>query len=831
MNVLAVERRFNTLGIRVTFRFTFQNKIAGAMSGYLRSNDSDVDHVRSSPSSVIIEPQSVSSPEATWQYLGDLPYRRIPIYSNVKWSTSTSDNAYHHGLAHYPPSALQRHAKIVNAREVQSLLNSSTSTLVAACPFGGPIAAVTIPNSPSKTFVTTTIRIMTNAGRSIATIAFPPPNSSLVAHDIVTLGWTRRAVLVLVARDGWCLTYQINGTMLLPPFYLIVSESKNAVVVQAATVYEAGAAVVTTQQQVALAEFGDELDSDADQPSIHPAAFVRRITSTGGKRPHHFASITDLSSVTVPYTLQNGNTLVTIAVLPRIRTASHHPEVFLSTSDNSVVIVDLSVPAFALQDVNCRSRILSPICKMTFAPNGRFLACFTEQCMLTVISTSFETKVLDFDTSEGSTSPPLDMQWCGEDSVVLHWKNLGILMVGPYGDWLRFPYSSSQADGGPATDHLYLIPEMDCCRVITDTTVEILQRVPPATAQLLRIGSIETSAMLLDASDSFHAGIPSSDETIRTIIHSSLPPRESSHDEQTTDPLLDGIECCIEAATREYDIVTQKRLLRAASFGLHYSYKRHGDQAVMGVMVRDASQLASSSYTCHPTPTAQLLVSASNKIRVLNALRNPQVGVVMSAAQFEAISSTGVVARLIAMQRPALAVAVAKYLSLPPAVQLYARAAQAAALVSWKGPATEAAASVTTSGTPATSSASDTELAQAAIRIINEEQVESLQPSSTGASRAAGVGAGTLMVSSVNQQATSMNRGAFATVAMAATEAGRPGVASLLLMLETSIADKVPALIANGLYSDAIAVATTARYVQFFHHSLLLHGSHLFDCC
>ena len=83
-------------------------------------------------------------------------------------------------------------------------------------------------------------------------------------------------------------------------------------------------------------------------------------------------------------------------------------------------------------------------------------------------------------------------------------------MVGPYGDWLRFPYEG--------TENLYIIPEIDCCRVITDSAMEILQRVPKTTAELLRIGSIETAAMLVDASDAFHAGAPTSDETARAIL-------------------------------------------------------------------------------------------------------------------------------------------------------------------------------------------------------------------------------------------------------------------------------------------------------------------------
>lgn len=110
---------------------------------------------------------------------------------------------------------------------------------------------------------------------------------------------------------------------------------------------------------------------------------------------------------------KNFFTFVSISVLPRFHTTSRHPEVFLSTSDNSVVVVD--TVSLEMTDVDCRERIKSPIVKMSFAPNGRFLACFTQASVLTVISTSFETKVLDFDTSEGSQAPPHDMGWCGED--------------------------------------------------------------------------------------------------------------------------------------------------------------------------------------------------------------------------------------------------------------------------------------------------------------------------------------------------------------------------------------------------------------------------------
>ena len=65
---------------------------------------------------------------------------------------------------------------------------------------------------------------------------------------------------------------------------------------------------------------------------------------------------------------------------------------------------------------------------MSVAPNGRFLACHLKNGILTVISTTFTTKVLEFDTK--SSSKPIEITWCGEDAVVLVWKNTGLVMVG-----------------------------------------------------------------------------------------------------------------------------------------------------------------------------------------------------------------------------------------------------------------------------------------------------------------------------------------------------------------------------------------------------------------
>ena len=58
-----------------------------------------------------------------------------------------------------------------------------------------------------------------------------------------------------------------------------------------------------------------------------------------------------------------------------------------------------------------------------FAPNGCFLVYFTQNNIINVTSTSFEIKLLDYDTSDGYPSPSYvivkqDMDWVDGDPQV-----------------------------------------------------------------------------------------------------------------------------------------------------------------------------------------------------------------------------------------------------------------------------------------------------------------------------------------------------------------------------------------------------------------------------
>jgi hypothetical protein len=742
-------------------------------------NPFDADDALASSSDVVstndLDEDEYAAVESAWKYLKDLPYRQIPIYSNVLWELDPEDEDWFaYGLERYPSSALNPSWP---RSERMTLLRKTTTTKVSGCPYGGPLASITTPVMSTPTFAKTQITIWTNAGKVLTRIPFPPQSHANYSPSLITtIGFTSRAQLVVVLQDSLCLTYNLRGEPILAPFFILQQPSQGkAISVTQAVVFAGGVAVLAQNQSCALVELLDEHDNlsySASAPlSARKVTFdTNQHTDVTSSADGIFALVTPLE--TAEFSRAHGLSYLTLAVLPRHCTSHGHPEVFISTICHSVVVVEARDGS--MTDLDCRARMVAPLTHMAFAPNGRFLACFTTSGVLTVVSTDFDVMVLDFDashsreTSSSSSQPPLDMQWCGEDSVVLHFKNLGVLMVGPYGDWLRFPYNDT-------SDQVYLVPEADGCRVVTESRVEMLQRVPQATALILRMGSIEPAAILLDAADAFYSKstvtVLNSDEMVQGMV------------EQGT--LNAAITSCFEAATNEFDIFTQKRLLRAASFGMHISDKKQvneermivGGSTTISEAEQDGEDCENQDPYSLPSRVTRRFVENSRKLRVLNALRHPLVGVVMTFPQWQSIGAIGVVGRLVAMNRPELATSICDYLALPKSIQLFARASKASSFVEQKAQADE--------------HLSDSEIAQGAIMIITKEVVSSAV--SPGAS-------------------ASMFRGAYATVALAANKVNKPGVANLLLMLESSVADKVPALIAGGSYADAIAVATTARY-------------------
>jgi hypothetical protein len=206
----------------------------------------------------------------------------------------------------------------------------------------------------------------------------------------------------------------------------------------------------------------------------------------------------------------------------------------------------------------------------------------------------------------------MDLAWCGDDAVVLYWRKVGIVMVGPYGDWLNYPY-----DGA-----LHIVPEPDCCRIITGNTCEILQRVPSSTEAIRRIGSTDPAALLYDAMEGYTEGDPKSDENIRSIA--------------SANQLQQAVKSCITAAASEFDVLRQQSLLRAASYGKAFCQNMDSDD----------------------------FVETALRLRVLNDVRHPSVGVPLTIQQYLRLTPEVLVNRLTLRNHHFLALKICELLKL-----------------------------------------------------------------------------------------------------------------------------------------------------------------------
>ncbi|SNX85643.1 related to vacuolar protein sorting 16 [Melanopsichium pennsylvanicum] len=244
------------------------------------------------------------------------------------------------------------------------------------------------------------------------------------------------------------------------------------------------------------------------------------------------------------------------------------------------------------------------------SPNGKLLALMTADLVLWVVSADFSRSLSEFDIRASEVyqdATPIDdpfrsmngesasseaqigkggiggsgvraVQWCGNHTIALAFND-EVVMVGPFGDTIRYPY------GGPT----HLVGEVDGLRIIAPDRHEFLQKVSDVSSRVFRPGSNDPAALLFEASEQFSSKSSRADEGIRAI-RSSLP---------------DAVDCCLRAAAYEWDVTWQKRLLKAASFG--------------------------KSFIELYDPTA--FVDMARTLRVLNAARNFQIGIPISYEQ------------------------------------------------------------------------------------------------------------------------------------------------------------------------------------------------------
>ncbi|NXK16965.1 VPS16 protein, partial [Arenaria interpres] len=210
-------------------------------------------------------------------------------------------------------------------------------------------------------------------------------------------------------------------------------------------------------------------------------------------------------------------------------------------------------------------------------------------------------------------SPPKQMVWCmrprsRQRAVVVAWDRQ--LMVA--GNSTEFVLDEDS----------YLVPEVDGVRILSRTSHEFLHEIPEASQEIFKIASMAPGALLLEAQKEYEKESQKADEYLREIKDQKLLP--------------EAVSQCIEAAGYEHEPDTQKSLLRAASFGKCFIDKFPPESFVR--MCQD--------------------------LRVLNAIRDYQIGIPLTFTQYKRLTIEVLLDRLVLRRLYPLAIRICEYLRL-----------------------------------------------------------------------------------------------------------------------------------------------------------------------
>lgn len=219
-----------------------------------------------------------------------------------------------------------------------------------------------------------------------------------------------------------------------------------------------------------------------------------------------------------------------------------------------------------------------PFLHVSPSPNGKFLALLTFSGLLWVVSTDFQRELVVLDTATvGAEGPVNQVEWCGNDAVLVTWNDLASLILPSRdnlaGETLRFGLSLSPTSMAdmisiaisilvlPLSSQRPMVPVLQGrtfatssrkCLVslfgstFSQVNLDMLRTV--SSVSIFRPGSTSSSAILFAAWESFVQRSPKADENIRSI----------------RSDLAAAVNECIDAAGHEWDPYWQRKLLSAS---------------------------------------------------------------------------------------------------------------------------------------------------------------------------------------------------------------------------------------------------------------------------
>ncbi|EMG46948.1 Vacuolar-like protein sorting VPS16 [Candida maltosa Xu316] len=279
------------------------------------------------------------------------------------------------------------------------------------------------------------------------------------------------------------------------------------------------------------------------------------------------------------------------------------------------IIIDFGLTNYEIIDQELTD---GPFDSVSVSPNGQLISLYNKWLKkIFVISNKFDQILLEYDTSNESSSP-YQIEWCGNDAIVLAIKD-EIKLVGPGQQAISFFYDLEDdedfdldnlliRDDGKDRDASrrndddlhYTIPilqtSVDGLKIISANKVQFLNRVPETTVAMYQVGSSSPSSILADCIDKFSSNASKAHGNISLLKSDGI--------------LLKAMDDCLEVAVDEFSVEWQRRALKAVSFGKIYTDEVYNPDK---------------------------FVSIVNTIKVLNQIREPELGLFLTRQQIDYI--------------------------------------------------------------------------------------------------------------------------------------------------------------------------------------------------
>jgi hypothetical protein len=491
----------------------------------------------------------------------------------------------------------------------KSNVGSYFGTALAVCvaPYGGPIAII-----KSDGLNASSISVLIFGGSGVLLRQFLCPADA--GSSVLCCGWNSEESLVIFTGKSTCLVYDISqqGPSSSSGSSLSVLVPVHSIKLPAAG---GGNKQQAQQQQTQLLSILKPsglytLDGDGGGSAIRAVLFQER------KDPQVVSISPSLLSS------NNGGESTCLEVLPEEMSEEGETLLFIGRSvtparhlasrgtarTGSVVCVNIATE----EATDLKLKLAAPVVSLALCLSAKSLVLFTQDGVLVVVSSNFQELLYSIDLGVAGVRP-MSFVWAGTAFVLVTFAEsdfgdedcyaspnssfFALLVSVEQKSETRIERLSWESDGG---GKFFVAPEVDGVTIVTETSRYFVEQLDAVLVNLCRLKNPSPAARLALAHQQFSNG------EVRGLLYIRSFVRER-HDQ-----FIDAVDELLDASLMEYDVDQQERILKCAAFAKSFCPAYDADR-YSGVLCR---------------------------LRILNALRDPAVGVAMSIRQYERLSST-----------------------------------------------------------------------------------------------------------------------------------------------------------------------------------------------